>query len=118
MHTFSERRTISNLVRMMFRDVIGSEDVIGEAARHHHLAGVELKAGVPEPGSELQVGAAHPGAGLLLQVHSPAVAQGRQRVVETTVDDKTALLLPRLDGGHGLPGAAHGGVISRVITDN
>ena len=53
----------------MLRDVIWSEDVIGEAARHHHLAGVELKAGVPEPGSELQVGAAHPGAGLLLQVH-------------------------------------------------
>ena len=118
MHTFSERRTISNLVRMMLRDVIGSEDVIGEAARHHHLAGVELKAGVPEPGSELQVGAAHPGAGLLLQVHPPAVAQGRQRVVETAVDDEAALLLPRLDGGHGLPGAAHGGVISRVITDN
>ena len=108
---------MSDLFRMMFRHVIGGEDIVGEAPRHHDLAVVQLDAGVPEARPPLQVGAAHPGAGLLLQVHPPAVAQGRQRVVETAVDDEAALLLPRLDGGHGLPGAAHWDVVSRVVAD-
>ena len=65
-YTLKKFRTLSDLFRMMFRDVIGGEDVVGEAAGHHDLAGVQLEAGVPEARPELQVGAVHPGAGLVL----------------------------------------------------
>ena len=102
---------------MMFRDVIGGEDVVGEAAGHHDLAGVELEAGVPEARPELEVGAAHPGAGLLLQIHPPAISEGSQLIVEAAVEKETSLLPPSQYGGHGLPGSAHWDVVSRVVTD-
>ena len=108
---------MSDLFRMMFRHIVGGEDVVGEAPSHHDLAVVQGDAGVPEPRPPLQVGAVHPSARLLLQVQPPAVAEGRQLVVEAAVEEETALLPPSQDGGHSLPGAAHGGVVRRVVAD-
>ena len=108
---------MSDLFRMMFRHVIGGEDVVGEAPRHHDLAVVQLDAGVPEARPPLQVEAAHPGAGLLLQIHPPAISEGSQLIVEAAIEKETALLPPSQYGGHGLPGATHWDVVSRVVTD-
>ena len=80
------------------------EDVCA-AASHHHLA-AQCDAGVACPGPELEVGAPHPGAGLLLQVDPPAVAQDGPDVDVATVDEEAALILPRLYRGHGGSGSA------------
>ena len=99
----------------MLSNIVWRQDIVGETTGNHHLAGVQLDTGVPEPWSELEVGATHPGAGLVLEVHPPAVAQGVQMVVKATVYDKPALLLPCLNWSHRLPGSANRYVLSRVI---
>ena len=83
---------------------------VGAAADHHHLA-LQCDTGVLQPGPELEVGAPHPGAGLLLQVDPPAVPQDGPVVVQASIDEETALLLPRLYRGHGGPGSANRGVL-------
>ena len=40
---------IDHLLCVVFGDVGGREDVVNEAAHHHHLAGVQLHSGVPQP---------------------------------------------------------------------
>ena len=84
-------------------------DVVA-ASSHHHLA-LQCDAGVLQPGPELEVGAPHPGAGLLLQVDPPAVPQDGPVVVQASIDEEAALLLPRLYRCHGGPGSANRGVL-------
>ena len=96
----------------MLSEIVGVGEVIGvvETAGHQHLV-VQCDTGVTCPGLELKVGAPDPGAGLLLQVDPPAVPQDGPVVVQASIDEEAALLLPRLYGGHGGPGSATRGVL-------
>ena len=96
----------------MFSEIVGVGEVVGvvEAAGHQHLV-VQCDTGVTCPGLELKVGAPDPEAGLLLQVDPPAVPQDGPVVVQASIDEEAALLLPRLYRGHGGPGSANWAVL-------